>query len=114
LDLKRLAQSLDRIFATTQFEIACSEMQTALPDYVEFELAGGAAAELYPQVADHMIQCPDCHDEYLGLLDVARLELQDRLPSAEKILSSFPPEAAVEPAETSAERQRDLAPATGR
>jgi predicted anti-sigma-YlaC factor YlaD len=40
-------------------------------------------------VRAHLAQCSACHDEYQGLLAVARLEAQGRLPEAEESLAQF-------------------------
>jgi predicted anti-sigma-YlaC factor YlaD len=81
---------LEQIYATREAEIDCERLQALLPTYVDVEVAGGdlGEARLVP-VRAHLAQCPACHDEYQGLLAVARLEAQGRLPEAEESLAQF-------------------------
>jgi hypothetical protein len=39
--------------------------------FVEAELAGRPAAELFPEVAVHIEACPDCREDYEGLRELA-------------------------------------------
>jgi len=81
---------LEQIYATREMEIDCARLQALLPAYVDFEIAGGDLGEAHlASVRAHLAQCSACHDEYQGLLAVARLEAQGRLPEAEESLAQF-------------------------
>jgi hypothetical protein len=47
---------------------ACAEMLDA---YVELQLRGTNAADVYPGAAIHLDSCPDCRAEHDGLLDAS-------------------------------------------
>jgi predicted anti-sigma-YlaC factor YlaD len=81
---------LEQIYATREMESDCARLQALLPAYVDFEIAGGDLGEAHlASVRAHLAQCSACHDEYQGLLAVARLEAQGRLPEAEESLAQF-------------------------
>lgn len=117
MDFEHLAHTLDLIFATTENEVACDELQELLAEYVEFELAGGAPAAQFPAAAAHLLQCADCAEDYAGLLELCRLEAQAVLPRTERILRQFP-EAESESVsigtELVLEVQPELVPVAGR
>jgi hypothetical protein len=76
---KRL-ERLARLVTGSQDNTACAECRKQLPDYVETESAGQDAAELYPQVRQHLETCLECQQLYAEQLDIARLEATDALP----------------------------------
>jgi len=81
---------LEQIYATREMESDCARLQALLPAYVDFEIAGRGLGEAHlASVRAHLAQCSACHDEYQGLLAVARLEAQGRLPEAEESLAQF-------------------------
>lgn len=98
----RFLKWLHRIYATDDGELDCDHLQSILPAYVEFELAGNDPAARYPQAKAHLAQCPDCAEEYEGLRAVAVLEARGTLPHSEESLAKFGPEAAPESAGVSA------------
>lgn len=115
LDSKHIARALDLIFETTEQELDCDELQSLLAEYVQFEVAGGNPAKKFPAVAAHLFQCADCTEDYQGLLDVARLETQDRLPHPDRVLKQFPEtEAVSKGTEIVLEVQSELVPVAGR
>ncbi len=96
MDHDRLLKWLDQVFATSESEIDCDQLQAMLPAYVEFELAGSDGAEAKERAAKvraHLAQCPDCAEEYQALKAAVGLELQGRLPGADESLSQFKTEA---------------------
>jgi hypothetical protein len=71
---------LRAIFDTREDEIVCSEFFGLLPKYVDLVLATadasrpplGQPADLLPQVAHHILQCPECAEAYEALLEIER------------------------------------------
>ena len=71
---------LRAIFDTRDDEIVCSEFFELLPKYVDLVLATagasplqlGRAGEALPQVAHHILQCPECAEAYEALLEIER------------------------------------------
>lgn len=90
MDFKHFTLALDLIFATTENEMDCDELQSCLPAFVQVEMAGKDSALEFPAAAAHLMQCTDCAKEYRELVYILRLETQDRLPDIEQFLSQFP------------------------
>jgi len=67
--LERLVQ---RIAETETDEISCSECFDLLPIGVEHELSGAAATPVQARLAQHLVQCGVCRDEYEVLRDLVR------------------------------------------
>ena len=71
---------LRAIFDTRDDEIVCSEFFELLPKYVDLVLATedasqrqlGQPAEAMPQIAHHILQCPECAEAYEALLEIER------------------------------------------
>lgn len=76
---------LKKVQATQDVEIDCSTCLDLVSDYVDMELTGDEAAARLPQVAQHLLQCGVCSEEYHLLRDLARLERDDDLPSKEDL-----------------------------
>lgn len=93
---KNLTDSIERIYATLDQEMDCEQLQSTLSAYVQFELTGSDPSEQFQTAQAHLLQCPDCLEDYKGLLAVARLDTQDRLPEAEALLEQFDPQPAPE------------------
>jgi predicted anti-sigma-YlaC factor YlaD len=89
LAYERLIHWLAQIYATTESEIGCDQLQALLPTYVELEIVGQSPGNHLPQVSAHLAQCPDCAEEYAGLREVVALEAQGYLPEIEEILAQF-------------------------
>ncbi len=100
MERRRFVHSLDRIYGTREKEIDCEEFQILLPTLVDSQIARGEAAPLSPAVQAHLAQCLDCAEEYRGLREVAELEAQGELPTAENTLATFESEPERAPEET--------------
>jgi len=62
---------IDTVFAASAGEeMSCSDYFDQLPRYVELEASGQDAAALLPEGCQHMHQCSECEELYLGLLQV--------------------------------------------
>jgi len=88
---------LERIYNTAETEMDCEQLQAVLPAYVDFEIAGHEPGTHFRQAKAHLVQCPDCAEEYEGLRKVAELESQGRLPEVEESLKQFEESPALEP-----------------
>jgi predicted anti-sigma-YlaC factor YlaD len=66
-------RELDVILAAELVDAGCSAGFEVLHKYVEEELAGRQPARTHPGVAAHLVSCPACRADYLGLVDAARL-----------------------------------------
>jgi len=64
--------------------MACEECQAWLPSYVDAEIGGLAAGQLYPRVKRHLDLCPDCEVVYLEMLELAMAEEAGELPVPEE------------------------------
>jgi hypothetical protein len=64
-DLERL----DQFLRTDPRDVGCDEAMAVLHIYVDLTVAGGdAAAERYPGVAAHLLECGPCAEDFAGLL----------------------------------------------
>lgn len=76
----QFSKLLRAIFDTRDDEIVCSEFFELLPRYVDLVLATadasplqlGQAGDALPQVAHHILQCPECAEAYEALLEIER------------------------------------------
>ncbi len=100
MDLTGFEQSIERIYSTGDNEIDCEALQTLLPVYVDAEIAGVDPVARFPAAHAHLVQCPDCAEEYKGLRQVARLEAKGNLPQAEETLAQFDAEPVSGSSET--------------
>lgn len=86
-----LARALDEGFSTPEQEIVCSECSAFIPALVDAQIAGTDPAVKHPDAWGHVQRCPDCLEEYEGLLHMMRLVEADALPEPEEYPSfSFP------------------------
>lgn len=69
---KDFTRLIDTVFAVKSEEIVCTEYFDELPRYADLEMAGEDAARLLPAVKQHMHQCPECEEVYLGLLEMVK------------------------------------------
>ena len=86
----RFKRWLQNIYDTQDEEISCSECFDSVSHFVEVELSDGDAAAKMPQLKQHLDQCAACRQEYETLRDVARLENEGGLPSAEDLQDLIP------------------------
>ncbi len=75
---------------------ACNRYRKLLPDYVDAENDGQVAAQLYPQMRQHLETCLECQSYYADQLAIARREVFNDLPQLAKTphfdLSFLPPQ----------------------
>ncbi len=81
-----------RLIAETQpDEISCSECLDQISGYVDAEQAGQKPSEEMTRVAQHLVQCQVCREEYEVLSELVALENQGRAPSIDDLKESFEP-----------------------
>ncbi len=85
----RFLEWLTEIYATAETEIACEQTQTLLARYVEAELADADLDKCLAHVRDHLMHCPDCHDEYTALRLAAEMEACGGLPTVEEMMAQL-------------------------
>jgi anti-sigma factor RsiW len=64
-------EALRWILGTSGPDAGCDRSGELLDQLIEAELAGRAASDEFPEVAAHLASCPDCHEDYVGLREVA-------------------------------------------
>ena len=62
---------MDALLAADSVDAGCAAGFEVLHRYVDEELAGGQPARTHPGMAAHLVSCPACQQDYLGLLDAA-------------------------------------------
>jgi hypothetical protein len=63
--------TIARLLGPAEPEVLCEECFEKLDQYVDLELAGGAADEKIPGMRPHLDGCPACHEEYDSLRELA-------------------------------------------
>ena len=74
-------RDLDAILAADTVDAGCAAGFEVLHRYVEEELAGGEPAQSHPGLAAHLVSCPACRQDHLGMIKAAQL-FGDAGPSA--------------------------------
>ena len=78
-----------QVHQTQEDEILCSTCLEQVDQYIELELGGQPAHALMPRLKHHLEMCPVCHEEYIILRDLAKLEQQGQPPSIEELQTHF-------------------------
>lgn len=86
----RFERWLQNIYNTREEEISCSECFDSVSQYVEMEVSGEDPAVKFPQVRQHLEQCPACHAEYETLRDLRQLEEEGDPPSLDDLQNLIP------------------------
>jgi hypothetical protein len=86
--LKSFRKWIRQIYATRGEELDCREFFEMLPQYVDMEISDEDAALHFPQVKHHLGQCAECHDVYLTLREVARLESREAVSELVRVRRS--------------------------
>lgn len=63
---------LTGLLGTPGEDTGCEGGMAVLAEYVEVELAGRDADELFPHLTRHLLNCPACKEDYEGLVALAR------------------------------------------
>ncbi len=64
---------LDALLVAESVDAGCAAGFEVLHRYVEEELLGGEPARSHPGFATHLVSCPACRQDYLGLVEAAQL-----------------------------------------
>ncbi len=64
-------RDIDEFLAAEPTDAGCAAGFEVLHRYVEEELAGGRPSRSYPGLAAHLVGCPACRQDYLGLVEAA-------------------------------------------
>lgn len=70
--MNRSSLTLRQALGSTGPDAGCERSLELLDRVVEAELAGRAARDAFPDIAAHLEACPDCREDYEGLLELAR------------------------------------------
>lgn len=65
-------RDLDAVLLAESVDAGCAAGFEVLHRYVEEELAGGDAAQAHPGLATHLVSCPACRQDYLGLVEAVQ------------------------------------------
>ena len=65
------AEVLRRLIGPAGGDPGCDGSLDTFELFLEADLAGRPAAELFPGAAVHLEACPDCHEDYVGLRELA-------------------------------------------
>jgi hypothetical protein len=66
-------RDIDQLLAAEPVDAGCAAGFEVLHRYVEEELAGGLPARTYPGIAAHLVSCPACRQDYLGLVEASAM-----------------------------------------
>ncbi len=66
-------RDMDALLAAESADAGCAAGFEVLHHYVEEELAGGQPARTHPGLAAHLISCPACRQDYIGLVEAAEI-----------------------------------------
>jgi hypothetical protein len=70
--MSELREAVRELLGRHGADSGCDDSGEVLDQWIEAELAGLAAAELFPDVAVHLASCPDCREDYEGLRELVR------------------------------------------
>jgi predicted anti-sigma-YlaC factor YlaD len=65
---------VERIYATRDNELDCTQTQAHLAAYVEAQVEGYSIPSSLVGLQAHLYQCPDCHEVYEALYDLVEAE----------------------------------------
>lgn len=64
--------TIGRILGPAGPDLGCDHSGDVLDQFVEAELAGLAARQAFPEVANHLEACPDCREDYVALTELLK------------------------------------------
>jgi hypothetical protein len=64
--------SLTGLLGTAGKDSGCERGMAVLAEYVEVELSGRKAEDVFPSLAAHLSNCPACAEDYEGLVALVR------------------------------------------
>ncbi len=63
--------------STEEGALGCSEVFALLDEFTEMQAAGRDTVAYHPLIHRHLRVCPDCREEYEGLLSMIVMDLGD-------------------------------------
>ena len=88
MEQSRLERWLQQLYETKDAEFSCADYFDLIAQYVDREIAGENVAETMPDLKLLLDRCRDqcraCYEEYMVLLDLARLEASGHVPSVDE------------------------------
>ena len=78
MDKSKYEQWIEKILATEEEEISCTECFDVVSDYVDAELAGVEIQGTFRQVKQHLHQCRACQDEYELLREIVAQDKENQ------------------------------------
>ena len=87
---QEFARWIERIYKTSEDELACDDVQPRLAAYVDAQASSISYNGKDEKVRQHLLQCPDCQEEYEALAEVVQLEADGKLPEIAALLAAFP------------------------
>ena len=89
MDQAKLERWLQHLGETEDAEFSCDDYFDLIAQYVDREVAGENVAETMPELKRLLDrcrnQCRACYEEYVVLLDLARLEAAGHAPSGDAL-----------------------------
>jgi hypothetical protein len=67
-----MSEPLTGLLGTPGVDAGCNGGLAVIAEYVELELDGRDARELFPGLAAHLRNCPACAEDYEGLVALVR------------------------------------------
>lgn len=93
MEQSRLERWIQQVYETKDAEFSCADYFDLIAQYVDREIAGENVAETMPDLKRLLDrcrnQCRACYEEYVVLLDLARLEAAGRMPSDDDLRKTF-------------------------
>ncbi len=84
-----IVRLIQRIALTRETEIDCGECAYLSAGYVEAVLTGQDGNARWSSVKLHLTQCPICNEEFEGLCQVTKLEMDDTWPSLSLLIDKL-------------------------
>ena len=89
MEQSKLERWLQQLSETEDTEFSCADYFDLIAQYVDREIAGENVAETMPDLKRLLDRCRDqcraCYEEYVVLLDLARLEAAGQVPSDDEL-----------------------------
>ena len=93
MEQSKLERWMQQLYETDDAEFSCADYFDLIAQYVDREIAGENVAETMPDLKRLLERCRDqcraCYEEYVVLLDLARLEAAGQVPSVDELRKTF-------------------------
>ena len=93
MEQSKLERWMQQLCETEDAEFSCADYFDLIAQYVDREIGGENVAETMPDLTRLLNRCRDqcraCYEEYVVLLDLARLEAAGQVPSVDELRKTF-------------------------